>query len=180
MATGNFYNKNASYIFVGILENEFDYDDLLDNIRYAFNDKPEFGRIVNLEGWNHKDDSRNIVEVYSKAKEYKDFDVSLSMEIVARSGYYEHCNIDWNMYINISGEQFEIDEDVENLLWGYVEGDGMLKRYAGWVQNWIDANKDEFRVAVEKIIADYTTPYGVSARFSNGETWYKKVEKVEF
>lgn len=185
MATSNFHNKNASYTFVGLLENEWDYDDLKENLRDALMRNENLGQVHSCDDME-KDGLRSyggtiIATVESKEKkQYQDFEVYFYMEVIVRGGYYEHCNVDWNMYFSISGDTFPLDEDVENALWGYVDHEGMIGRYAEWIQNWITNNQDEFRVEVEKSIAEHTSPYGVSARFSNGETWYKKVEKVEF
>ena len=42
MATSNFHNENASAIFAVQLEHEFDYDDLVENLKSELNNDPDY------------------------------------------------------------------------------------------------------------------------------------------
>lgn len=147
--TGNFYNKNASAIFVfghgeDADEARFDYKDTIDNVQ------SELGSL----GYNKRDkwadrDSKLIAEK-TGSHECKDgSSVDVTIKVLARSGYYEAANLDW-----------EIEE----------EGDDTEE-----CNKAAEAIKDRLVDEVEGVFKKYTTPYGVSARFSSGETWYKKL-----
>ena len=49
MGTANFYNRNASKIFAQTFEDEFEYDDFLENLRYDFKEK--FDSFYERDNW---------------------------------------------------------------------------------------------------------------------------------
>lgn len=152
MATSNFHNVNASSIFACELENEFDYEDLYDNVRYAMKILPEFES-------NTKSDPNELRSFPSRSigalSAYVTDDVESGIDVivtaVTRAGYYEGCNLDWHC------EFVEWGENVEHL-----------------IPN-AEKVKEELVEKLESIFREFSTPLGVVARFSNGETIYEKI-----
>jgi hypothetical protein len=80
-------------------------------------------------------------------------EVEVYVTPVIRSGYYEGCNLDWDVRYYVNGYEDELyceNTSVQFILNEYVE-------------------------FIEKIYTQYSEPLGVTARFSNGETIYHKI-----
>jgi hypothetical protein len=151
MATSNFHNVNASVIFACELENDFDYEDLFDNVRYSMKELDEWdGNTKSDPNELHSYSSRSIGAL-SKYVSDDESGIDVIVTAVTRSGYYEGCNLDWHCEYN------EWGENVEHLL--------PLAEKAKW----------ELVDKIESIFEQFSTPLGVVARFSNGETIYEKI-----
>jgi hypothetical protein len=72
----------------------------------------------------------------------------VTVTAVVRSGYYDGVNLDWHLHFE------EYGESVEHLL--------------------PQAEQEQNRLIelVETVFAEFSTPLGVTASFSNGETVY--------
>lgn len=171
--TGNFYNKNATHIFAFGMNTEdneddgeynsdqhqIDYEDQISYIIEELSKIPGF-----IEGEYDFDDNRNFsgrslgaVSVNISNKN----DTSVQIICIARSGYYEGANLDWELkFTGPDGYDIDSPDDIPQ------------RSYATKLQRAADALVKK----VEKVYARCTTPYGVSARFSNGETIYHKID----
>lgn len=173
MGTGNFYNKNASRIFAFETEEEFDYEDNVDNIRYALKEK----------GFDEEDGYENGLRSFSGryiasktvSKDYHGMEVSATIKAICRSGYYSGANVDWELeyqYESQNTDEVNADYIAEELERYYDVKRGMAliqgKNAAKWLEKAGQALVDE----LEAVLEAYTTPLVVTARFSNGETWY--------
>jgi len=177
MATGNFHNVNASAIFAVPLENDFDYEDLVDNLKSELNndsDYVDYGKTDNNELRSFP--SRTLGSI-RKYHQYKDFYVEVCVTPVIRSGYYEGVNLDWNVDYLINGDasydspSFYIDD---------IAHYGNLPKSKASVYASLAAKKAEkitnqIVEQLESLYNDYSEKYGVTAVFSNGETIYHKL-----
>jgi len=151
MATSNFHNENASHIFACELENEFDYEDLRDNLYYEFKGLSEFCDVAKSD-WTELRSypSHGICSLRSYVED-EDGNAEVCVTPVIRSGYYAGCNLDW------FDESYVDGKETENLT--------LL----------IEEEKARLIEIIENIFSQYSEKLGVTARFSNGETIYHKV-----
>lgn len=175
MSTSNFHSVNASKIFACEIEEEWDYQDLKGNIISELKSGPYYFR----EGGRDTNELRsfpsNVLGRISKEHEYKDFAVEVTVSAIIRSGYYEGCNLDWNIEYNIAGgDNIDPDYFAQELEYQKDWTANKAKRYEKQAQKRAEKLKNELVEYLEKIYQQYSTPLVVTARFSNGETWYEK------
>jgi hypothetical protein len=184
MATANFYNKNASNIYAIVPGEEYDdfiYQDVETNVseaigEYVKNSKAYLG----YSNKYYRDAS--IIEVISLTEEVAGISLSVDIEILMRSGYYEGANLDYE--INYKVESVEFDDLSEAFqayydvaTWDFDMNKGLAKIQAKNAVNRLEAMSDELIENVEKILkANCTHVLQVVARFSNGETLYSEVK----
>lgn len=197
MGTCNFHKRFASAYFV------------VDGKRY-FNDAGE-----ELDEWEEgchvEDDTEFLLEdIVECAKEWgwkpgdKDFlvkkwedvdlmlghiNIEIQTEIEVNPGYYEACNLDWDIRLHIPGTGYDVHlsdfYNIEDL------GDDIYDAFSWYEDVWNEGikkmqKKNIVKKALDRIrevglAADEfckkvcTGVYGVYAHFSNGETWYAKI-----
>lgn len=205
MATGNFGKVNARNYYViydtykdengeDVQRDNWDFDDLRDSIQ-------ENGRATKLfpEESNEWVD-RNAQELCYKSydthfgKSYFLTDTRIVRTIIMRSGYYEGADLDWDIeIISPNGFNFKLSEyySLENLIEDYMRS---VRDYVdmwgadyGWnmgtykiqkknIEKWLAKIVENEEEICEQFCKDNCEDvYQVSARFSNGETWYSKV-----
>lgn len=149
MSTPNFYNKNASKIFASECQEEFDYDDLIGNVRSELKGAREL---------NEGDGDRNYPATKFAELEVKTGKWIASIYLTARGGYYSGLNLDWEVEVEDvnEGSSFELGED----------------KIPSTLQNLID-NKIK---KIENVYRIYTMPLICRAVFSNGEAVYEKAK----
>ena len=155
MATSNFHNVNASHIFAVQLEDEYDYQDLLDNLESELNNHSDYSDY----GKSDPDELRSFpsksLGSFSNSTIIDDDEVEVYVTPVIRSGYYEGCNLDWHVRYYVNGyedDTYESHTRIQTLVGVYVD-------------------------YIEKIFNRYSEPLGVTARFSNGETIYHSINQ---
>ena len=104
MATSNFHNENASAIFAVELEHEFDYDDLVDNLKSELNNDPDYVDYGKTDKNELRSFPSRTLGSIRKYVQYKDFYVEVCVTPVIRSGYYSGVNLDWNVDYLINGD----------------------------------------------------------------------------
>jgi hypothetical protein len=172
MATQNFHNVNANNIFAVEIQDEWDYDDLIENLKHE----------VDYLDDTRKDEhelrsfpSRVIGCNYTE-KLYTHFRVELELTVVVRSGYYSGVNLDWTPTFNIDGEEFEdLDDITEHLTYYYDFTEKQAARYTEWLKTWHERELESLVERTEQSFRYYTTPLGITAVFSNGEAMYHEV-----
>jgi hypothetical protein len=177
MATSNFHNVNASHIFACSLEDEWAYDDLVDNLKSELgndSDYVDYGKTDHNECRSFP--SRTLGSI-RKYHQYKDFYVEVCVTPVIRSGYYEGVNLDWNVDYLINGDA---SYDSPDFYINDIAHYGNLPKskattYAKLAEKKAEKLKNEIVEKLESIYSDYSMKLGVTARFSNGETIYHKV-----
>lgn len=193
MATGNFYNKNANNIYAILQENEYDdfiYDDVKNNISYDLEayTKNSKAYTKNLKAYlgysNNYYEDASLFEVVSITNEIAGIPISVDIEILMRSGYYEGANLDYEIKYSVDNDEiddlseaFQAFYDVAT--WDYDMNKGLAKIQAKNAAKRLEAMSNELVENVEKILKENCTHVlQVSERFSNGETWYSEVETV--
>ena len=177
MSTSNFHNVNASAIFAVPLENDFDYEDLVDNLKSELNNDPnyvDYGKSDKHELRSFPSRSLGSIRKYHQ---YKDFYVEVCVTPVIRSGYYSGCNLDWNVDYTINGDAQYDNNDfyIDDIAWYGKLPKSTATKYAKLAEKKAEKLKNEIVEKVESIFADYSERYGVTAVFSNGETIYHKL-----
>jgi len=173
MSTGNFYNKNASGYFVGVCENEYDYDDHRINVNGDIENHPEGFPMV--EAWSGNDSL--LLSALSTQKEWYGCRAVVTVRAVLRSGYYAHCNFDWELDVEVEGSDWDSIPEITEIKHAldYALTDKRAAQVTFWMLDWIEANVERLTTEMEEIFERYTEKYQVAYRFSNGETGYKKV-----
>ena len=176
MATSNFHNVNSSDIFAVELENEFDYDDLIENLKSEFNNQ--------CKSWyegngNDPHESRSypskVLGSIAESIQYKEFGIECKLSVIVRSGYYSGCNLDWNMEYSLGGDAFELDDLAYNLRYQLDFSKSKSEKYALMASKKMTKIENSMVELTERIYGMYTDKIGVVARFSNGETIYSKL-----
>ena len=152
MATSNFHNVNASHIFAVDLQDEYEYDDLIDNVKYALKETGEFNLLTKSDPNELRSyPSTSIGSLDTYVEDADGNGICITITAVVRSGYYEGVNLDWHPHFE------EYGETIEHLL------------------PQAEREKNRLVEMVEYVFAEYSTPVGVTAQFSNGETIYHPV-----
>ena len=152
MATSNFHNVNASHIFAVDLQDEYEYDDLIDNVKYALKETGEFNLLTKSDPNELRSyPSTSIGSLDTYVEDADGNGICITITAVVRSGYYEGVNLDWHPHFE------EYGETIEHLL---PQAEIEQNRLVG---------------LVEYVFAEYSTPLGVTAQFSNGETIYHPI-----
>jgi hypothetical protein len=198
MGTSNFYNKNASKVYAFCISYE---DDVLDEngestgkkeIRqpeeYDWQDSVDYFRELLSEhkGYDKKDSwEKNglrsycgkVIGIIKEQKTFGDMDVIVAIEIISRSGYYEGSNLDWNLsycYYNDFDDSFNEDDVKSDFVYYSDMNAGLATIQAKNACKWMEKTAESLVRFTEEVFEKCTTPLVVSARFSNGETWYQK------
>lgn len=213
MATCNFWLKNARsyYAFndtyntindegeeVEVVRDEWEWDDLLDCIRY----RGEEGKIFDClpsEKFNRRMDARNICETDTDWLTFGNgnawtTETNVESVIVIRSGYYAGAVLDYDVKVETSqGDTLHLSDydNVQDMIDDYLDTLKDIVEWRGEQHKWnvgtFEIQKKNIRKWIEKRINTHIEncekfckenceiELCVSARFSNGETWYSKV-----
>ena len=177
MATSNFHNENASAIFAVQLEHEFDYDDLVDNLKSELNNDPDYVDYGKADKNELRSFPSRTLGSIRKYVQYKDFYVEVCVTPVIRSGYYDGVNLDWNVDYLINGDaQYDnTDFYIDDIAHYGSMSKSKATKYAKLAEKKAEKVKNQIVEKVESIFSDYSEKYGVTAVFSNGETIYHKL-----
>jgi hypothetical protein len=204
MGTSNFYNVNASKIFVvlephevSILDENFnetgeletigcgesDVEYLIDSIT---NDMKELGDDLYYHFRDKKSlkDLRDYPSSYlgslTKERVFYDINVLVYIHAFLRSGYYEGANLDWECDILIdNGKQVFFDNQYYDIndLYFILKDKNTNEKLIESIDNWIKETKTSLIEKIESVFEKNSEQYTVFARFSNGETLYQQIEK---
>lgn len=150
MATSNFHNVNASYIFSVVLEDTYEYDDLISNLESEFNSHSDYSTVGKSDPNDLRSYPSTSIGGFSNSVMVGDDEVSVFVTPVIRSAYYDGCNLDWHVRYYVNGyedDSYYDNSEIQSLVYGYVD-------------------------FIENVFSQYTQPLGVTAEFSNGETIY--------
>jgi hypothetical protein len=177
MATSNFHNVNASAIFAVQLENDFDYEDLVDNLKSELNndsDYVDYGKSDKHELRSFPSRSLGSIRKYHQ---YKDFYVEVCVTPVIRSGYYSGVNLDWNVDYLINGDVSYDSPDfyIDDIAYCGNLPKSKATQYAKLAEKKAEKLKNQIVEKLESLYNNYSEKYGVTAVFSNGETIYHKL-----
>ena len=184
MATSNFYNNNANNIYAIITEKEFEdyiFDFVKDDISSDLDTYIKNSNAYPVHSNKYYRDA-SLIEVVSLTDEVAGVPFTVSIEILMRSGYYVGANLDYEINYNIGSVEFD---DITDTFQAYFDvatysfglSKGLAKIQAKNALNRLEAMSNELIENVEKILKENCTHVlQVSARFSNGETWYSEVK----
>ena len=175
MATSNFHNVNATHIFACSLENEWDYEDLIDNLTYEFKNHADWYDGNKSDPHECRSFPSRVLGSLTKEFSYNDFSLEVWVSPVIRSGYYEGVNLDWNAHYFINGNECDLDEIDRMLEYDTDYSPSKRKAYSLLVEKKAEKLRNELVEVTENIFEQYSDKLGVTARFSNGETIYHKV-----
>ena len=115
--------------------------------------------------------------------------IEIQMQVICCPGYYEAANLDWDLRFHIPGSGWDynlsdfcsIEELADEIADAFMDYEDVWNEGLKKMQK-----KNIVKKALERIrevglkVDDFckqncTGVYGVSARFSNGETWYTKI-----
>lgn len=203
MGTSNFHNVNAYNIYAVLMNYEqpicdddgneteetetvapdtWDVDCFIEDIRLQAEALAIKNNIKYYKELEMKDPhslrsygSTALFQLY-QAKEFGDVHVEVNINCVARHAYYEGASLDWYVTCTMANET-ELIEDMDYEINEYMSNmnAGMRKIQERNAQAWVESVKDSLIETVEKIFTENSMPLVVTARFSNGETMYKKV-----
>ena len=154
MATSNFHNVNATHIFAVQLEDEWAYDDLVENLESEFSKHSDYYDCGKSDPNELRSFPSKSLGSLSNSITIEDDEVEIYVTPVIRSGYYEGCNLDWHVGLYVNGSEddtYSDDARVSVIANDYIE-------------------------CIEDIFEQYSQPLGVTARFSNGETIYHAIK----
>ena len=175
MSTSNFHNVNASAIFAVPLENDFDYEDLVDNLKSELKDNSDYVDYGKTDPNELRSFPSRSLGSIRKYHQYKDFYVEVCVTPVIRSGYYSGCNLDWNVAYSINGDTYDIDELENGIGYNTALSISKIKVYSSLAEKKAEKLKNDIVEKLEAIYNNYSDRYGVTAVFSNGETIYHKL-----
>lgn len=152
MATSNFHNVNASHIFAVELQDEYDYQDLVDNLQSALKETGYFNLLTKSDPNELRSfPSKSIGSLDNYVEDSEGNGIYVQITAVVRSGYYDGVNLDWHCSFE------EYGETIEHLIPA------------------AEAEKNRLVEMVEYVFGEFSTPLGVTATFSNGETMYHPI-----
>ena len=153
MATSNFHNVNATHIFAVQLEDEWAYDDLVENLESEFSKHSDYYDYGKSDPNELRSFPSKSLGSFSNSVVVGEDEVEIYITPVIRSGYYEGVNLDWHVRYYVNGyedDTYETHTHVQTLVGVYVN-------------------------FIENVYEQYSQPLGVTARFSNGETIYHPI-----
>lgn len=193
MATRNFYVKNANDVYAFGMEAEdmFDYEDSIDRIKEVGASKYGF------EETSGNDGDRDFCGFYILNKDFgcrdfynSDLSVAINIIILARSGYYDGYNLDFelevmNDYYNpYKLGDYDCEEDlIEAMADEFVEDCDVYnkglrkcfeKRYKAFLEDFIDEAIKYANNVLKNLCEE---EYSLVAVCSNGGGIYRKVSK---
>lgn len=150
MSTPNFKNENASKVFSSECKNDFDYDDLISNVRSELKDYTDAETFDNDRSYPGRVFAERDINFSTKW--------IIEIQLIIRSGYYGGMNLDWEIWARDCNEDDKID---------YAnDGESLPKSLRTRIQAEIKK--------IEKVYAVNTPPLICLGVFSNGEAVYKK------
>jgi len=184
MGTSNFHNEEASRIFAVECNDEYTYSDTVSNLKY------EFESVAKEHKLNFSDDTdisigselrsfpaRSIGYFYKNVS-FLCLDIDVTFIPMARSGYYEGFNLDYEVRFELEGTEYESIECLVEVVEEYPEdyglNAGLLAIHSASLTNNIEEAETTLRELTEQLFTDYSDPLVVVAQFSNDETIYEK------
>jgi len=177
MGTSNFHKRESKVFHVVELRDEFDYDDICENVECCLNNMPNgYGEQDNK--W--KDSTSKILGGLWTDKDYCNMiDIKINITITINSGYYQHCNLDYFSSVDVGGVH-DNDIDCINAEWIAEElvEYGMTNKQAIYrskqIMKWIVAETVRLKDQADSLFSDYSDSYKIAYQFSNGETGYER------
>lgn len=172
MATSNFNVRNANNYYV------------IPNVGSDFCTS-EYFQMFEFNGWEYFSEDDTLCKTFWY--KFGEIEIGIDIEISINAGYYQGAVLDFELKptkcfcFSYSQNDYENIEDFANEYAEYLL-DGFYWCYHGAIANNFKKCFEKFlyklnEIANEQIqnMVGKENIYGVSARFSNGETWYSKL-----
>ena len=190
--------ENEEGVMEEFTRDEWEWDELLDYIRYR-GEEGKFFDCPSSEKYNRHMDARNICETNTDWHTFGNGNAwitqtNIESVIVIRSGYYAGAVLDYDIKLESSqGDLFYLSDydNVNDMIDDYLDTMKDNVEWKGYMHKWnvgtFEIQKKNIRKWLEKHINTHIencekfckencdVELKVSARFSNGETWYSKV-----
>jgi hypothetical protein len=190
--------ENEEGVIEEVTRDQWDWDDLLDYICHR-GKEGKFFDCKPSETYNRRMEAENICETDTNWLTFGNgnawtTETNVESVIVIRSGYYSGAVLDYDIRItNCEGDTFYLSDydSVDDMIDDYLD---TLKDIISWkgynhkwnkgtfeiqkknIRKWIERRIDNEIEKCEKFCKESSEmELCVSARFSNGETWYRKV-----
>lgn len=201
MGTSNFHNVNARNVYAvlmnyerPILNNDDEETNELETCvrdSYECDDfiqmlKEDAEELAPLKGFGyyhacdtdpHELNSYCSIPLFQfyKNKNFGDVDVTVSINCVIRVAYYEGANLDWYITYDVCGINMDEIDFLADMQWQSEMPASMIKIQCNNAERFASNIADELIEVVEDFFKQNSMPLGVTARFSNGETYYSKI-----
>lgn len=156
MGAPNFYNANAKYIYAVELNDDPDYEMLIEDLHYEFGIEFKNDFIEKDEWDNNRSYEGKIIGRIHKTLG----DEQIMINLIVRNGYHAGVNLDWDAEFIVMENDYEENYDLECI---------DLDKFPNV--------RDEFHKAINKVEEIYeklSTPLNKVGQFSNGEAVYEK------
>ena len=186
MGTSNFHNENAQNIYVIDYGNdEFLWQDCQELIGEDIKSLDKSFEICNsLKSIEElRSYPSSSIGFWNFELTYLGITFELQINLFIRSGYYEAANLDYefkwfingdDVYNNLIGVQDVMNELTEELEY-YDINPGIFTIHKNNLEFKLNDLENTAVTHVESVLKQISTPYIVTARFSNGETIYQKI-----
>ena len=193
MGTSNFYMKNTSKVWSvqtsyfdeelnEQTQDEFIWEDTRDNVSSSLEVIAKQKKRSYYEDNSLKvNDLRSFPSTsIGKYCDYFQFcNTEFKVELIPHttSGYYEGFNLDFDIQfstVGIYGDYDNLDDFIGDVKEFLLEDNKALRMNLGNLQKRLEALLSEMIDEVESVFEMYSAPLEEFARFSNGETIYKK------
>ena len=113
---------------------------------------------------------------------YLNIQFEFHINLFLRSGYYEAANLDYEVewFMDDSDYYEDIDSIIDEINYSPTTYDisrGIWAMHRSNLADKLATLQDTAINSAESILAQVSTPYGVTAQFSNGETIYTKLQE---
>lgn len=183
MGTSNFYNVNASKIYVIDYEdNNHMWEESQDHLGDLILDMDNsFETSTNIESReNLRSHQSNSIGFFKNSLEYLGLDFTININIFIRPGYYSAANLDYEVewFVDSSDYYEAVDDlihDIHTSIDYYPVNKGVWAIHKSSLENKLTKIESELTSNVEKILSKISEPYNCLGTFSNGEALYEKV-----
>ena len=167
MGTNNFLNKNASKIFACELQDEFSYEDLKEFLT------EDIAAVFNIEfDIEQSQDNESAAAYYYSGTYLGDInhhyrDCTLRLKPIIRAGYYDGCNLDYDIEFMSGQDYCESMDDLK------IDLEYIGKPTKAIINNF----KKQLPLMIKKleeVFATNSTPLDKIGGFSDGTAIYKK------
>ena len=182
MSTSNFHTANARATYVIEYEDEYIWQEcqqyLGDWIREL---DPAFELETSIKSKQElRDFPASSIGYWSIELTYLNITFEFRINLFVRSGYYEAANLDYESEWFIDGcdyyeDSYAVIDEISYDPTTYDIKAGIWAIHSTKLQSKLGAVESEAFEHIESLLAQVSTPYGVAAQFSNGETIYTKL-----
>ena len=185
MGTSNFHTANAQATYViDYADDEYIWQEATEHLGQWIHElDPTFELSESIES---KEELRSFpassVGYWSYELTYLNILFEVHVNLFLRSGYYEAANLDYEVQWFMEGCDYynDVDSILSELDFSpttYDINQGLWTIHKSNLESNLVQLESNAVSQVEAILAQVSTPYGVAAQFSNGETIYTKLKE---